>query len=123
MILVFGKTGQVATELQSHKDVLALGRGEADLSIPKTCTEAIKYYKPRTVINAAAYTAVDKAESEESLANTINGDAPGAMVRTCGKAEVAMCGNTSLVSKKVPRTLTRFIRSKRFSSRDSTPLA
>ena len=79
MILVFGKTGQVATELQSHKDVIAIGRDQADLSIPSTCAEAIQRYKPRAVINAAAYTAVDKAESEEGLANTINGEAPGAM--------------------------------------------
>ena len=83
MILVFGKTGQVATELQSYKDVIALGRDQADLSVPTMCTEAIQRYKPRAVINAAAYTAVDKAESEENLANTINGDAAGAMARTC----------------------------------------
>jgi dTDP-4-dehydrorhamnose reductase len=83
MILVFGKTGQVARELQSYKDVIAIGRDQADLSVPITCTEAIRRYKPRAVINAAAYTAVDKAESEENLANTINGEAPGAMARTC----------------------------------------
>ena len=83
MILVFGQSGQVATELQSYKDVIALGRDQADLSVPTMCTEAIQRYKPRAVINAAAYTAVDKAESEENLANTINGDAPGAMAGTC----------------------------------------
>ena len=83
MILVFGKTGQVATELQSHKDVISIGRDEADLSIPTTCTEAIQRYKPCAVINAAAYTAVDQAESEEHLANKVNGEAPGAMARTC----------------------------------------
>ena len=83
MILVFGKTGQVATELQSHKDVIALGRDNADLSIPITCAEAIRRYEPRAVINAAAYTAVDQAESEENLANTINGHAPGAMASAC----------------------------------------
>jgi dTDP-4-dehydrorhamnose reductase len=83
MILVFGKTGQVATELKFHKDVIAIGRDKADLSNPSSCAEAIRQYKPRAVINAAAYTAVDKAESEENLANTINGEAPGAMARTC----------------------------------------
>jgi dTDP-4-dehydrorhamnose reductase len=83
MILVFGKTGQVATELQFHKDVIAIGRDQADLSNPSSCAEAIRQYKPRAVINAAAYTAVDKAESEENLANTINGDAPGAMASAC----------------------------------------
>ena len=83
MILVFGKTGQVATELQFHKDVIALGRDESDLSIPTICAEAIRRFKPRAVINAAAYNTVDKAVSEENLANTINGDAPGAMASAC----------------------------------------
>ncbi|MDC3002503.1 dTDP-4-dehydrorhamnose reductase [Paracoccaceae bacterium] len=90
MILVFGKTGQVATELQSHKDVIALGRDEADLSIPIICAEAIKRYKPCVVINAAAYTAVDKAESEENLANTINGDAPGSMATACAEHNIPL---------------------------------
>ena len=90
MILVFGKTGQVATELQSYKDVIALGRDQADLSVPTMCTEAIQRYKPRAVINAAAYTAVDKAQSEENLAHTINGDAPGAMARTCAELDIPL---------------------------------
>lgn len=88
MILVFGKTGQVATELQSHKDVIALGRDQADLSIPTTCAEAIRRYKPRAVINAAAYTAVDKAENEENLANTINGNAPRAIASACAEFDI-----------------------------------
>ena len=90
MILVFGKTGQVATELQSHKDVIAIGRDQADLSVPTTCTEAIRRYKPRAVINAAAYTAVDKAESEEHLANKINGDAPGTMASACSDLDIPL---------------------------------
>ena len=88
MILVFGKTGQVAMELQSQKDVIAIGRSQADLSSPITCAEAIRRYKPRAVINAAAYTAVDNAESHESLANTVNGDAPGAMARICADLNI-----------------------------------
>ena len=90
MILAFGKTGQVATELQSYKDVIALGRDQADLSVPTTCTEAIQRYKPRAVINAAAYTAVDKAESEEGLANTINGEAPSAMASACAELDIPL---------------------------------
>ena len=90
MILAFGKTGQVATELQLQKGVLTVGRDEADLSIPITCAEAIRRYKPRAVINAAAYTAVDQAESEESLANVINGAAPGAMASVCKEQNIPL---------------------------------
>lgn len=90
MILAFGKTGQVATELQYHKDVFAIGRDQADLSVPTTCIEAIQRYKPRAVINAAAYTAVDKAESEEGLANTINGEAPSAMASACAELDIPL---------------------------------
>lgn len=90
MILVFGKTGQVASELKAHKGVIALGRDEADLSVPKVCADALKRYQPHAVINAAAYTAVDKAESEESLANTINGEAPGFMANACAELNIPL---------------------------------
>ena len=83
MILVFGKTGQVATELQRLSDVMALGRDEVDLSDTAACAAAIREHAPRAVINAAAYTAVDRAEEEEHLATVINGDASSAMARTC----------------------------------------
>ena len=83
LILVFGKTGQVATELQRLGGVIALGRDQVDLSDPKACSDAIWHHEPRAVINAAAYTAVDRAESEEALATIINGDAPAAMAGTC----------------------------------------
>jgi len=82
-VLVFGKTGQVATELQRQANVIALGRDEADLSNPTTCAEAITENNADVVINAAAYTAVDKAEEEEHLATVINGEAPTAMARAC----------------------------------------
>jgi dTDP-4-dehydrorhamnose reductase len=83
MILVFGKTGQVATELQRLGDVVALGRDLADLTDPAACADTIRTHAPRAVINAAAYTAVDRAEEEEALATTINGDAPTAMGQAC----------------------------------------
>lgn len=82
-ILVFGKTGQVATEIQSQADVISLGRDEADLSNPEACAQAIIVSGADVVINAAAYTAVDKAEEEEALATVINGEAPTAMARAC----------------------------------------
>jgi len=83
MILVFGKTGQVATELQLLSGVMALGRDDVDLSDPTTCAATIREYAPKAVINAAAYTAVDRAEDEEDLATVINGDAPTAMATAC----------------------------------------
>ena len=83
MILVSGKTGQVATELQRLGDVVALGRDQADLADPAACADAIRAHAPRAVINAAAYTAVDRAEEEEAQATFINGDAPTAMALAC----------------------------------------
>ena len=83
MILVFGKTGQVGCELARHADVLCLDRTEADLSRPASCAEAIRKHQPEAVINAAAFTAVDRAEKEDVQATIINGDAPGAMAEAC----------------------------------------
>jgi dTDP-4-dehydrorhamnose reductase len=85
MILVFGKTGQVARELQQLGTVTALGREEANLSDPQACAETIRNHAPDAVINAAAYTAVDQAEDEEAIATVINGDAPTAMAKACSE--------------------------------------
>lgn len=82
-MLVFGQTGQVATELLRRADVTALGRDAADLADPEACTAAIRHHAPEAVVNAAAYTAVDRAEEEEALATRINGDAPLAMAGVC----------------------------------------
>ena len=84
-ILVFGKTGQLARELAAHQGVTCLGREQADLSHPAACAAAIRAAQPQMVINAAAYTAVDRAEEEEALAQVINGTAPGAMAVACAE--------------------------------------
>ena len=89
-VLVFGRTGQVATEVQRRGDVIALGRAQADLSDPAACGVAIVAHAPDVVINAAAYTAVDKAEEEEALAHVINADAPGVMAQTCAARGIPM---------------------------------
>lgn len=86
--LVFGKRGQVARELRAGAPVVLLGRDEADLSDPGTCVAAIASHKPSAVINAAAYTAVDKAEEEEELAAVINGAAPAAIARACADRDI-----------------------------------
>lgn len=83
MILVFGQTGQVARELACLDDVTCLDRAAADLSDPASCAAAIRAHRPAAVINAAAYTGVDRAEEEAELAMVINGAAPEAMALAC----------------------------------------
>lgn len=83
-VLVFGRTGQVATELTRRApDAVFLGRDAADLTDPAACADAIHAHAPRAVINAAAYTAVDKAEEDQATAMRVNAEAPGAMAQAC----------------------------------------
>ena len=88
MYLVFGKSGQVAKELVKLRDVIALDRNEVDLRSPSDCADAIHFYKPSFVINAAAYTSVEDAERNESLANIVNGKAPGTMASACATLKI-----------------------------------
>lgn len=79
-LLVFGKSGQVATELARRAPgALFLGRDAADLTEPAACAARIAESEADVVINAAAYTAVDKAEEDEATALAVNGVAPAAM--------------------------------------------
>lgn len=82
---MFGQTGQVACELARRLpeglSARFLGRAEADLADPAACAAAIQNCD--AVINAAAWTAVDKAEAEEAAATVVNGEAPAAMARAC----------------------------------------
>ena len=80
-ILVFGKTGQVASELQRQADVTAIDRTQADLSDPAACAAIVRHTDADVIINAAAYTAVDQAEVNEGLATTINAVAPTEMAK------------------------------------------
>lgn len=82
-VLVFGRTGQVATELGRLAGpdlrVTLLGRDEVDLMNPEACAERIAATDADVVINAAAYTAVDKAEEDAAFAEVVNAAAPSAM--------------------------------------------
>jgi len=90
-ILLIGKQGQVGWELQrtlaSLGNIKAVDYPEIDLAQESSIRTWIRGTKPDVIVNAAAYTAVDKAESEPDMAMAINGTAPGIMAeeaRTCG---------------------------------------
>ena len=91
-ILVFGHSGQVATELRAldgdDVQITALARTDADLTVPAACVAAINVHAPDAVINAAAYTAVDKAESDAETAQIVNADAPAAMAQACAARDI-----------------------------------
>lgn len=89
-VLVFGKTGQVARELQNCTQVIALGRNDADLSDPTTCVAAIADLAPSVVVNAAAYTGVDAAEDDRTQAQLVNAVAPGAMAQACASLGIPL---------------------------------
>ena len=82
-ILVFGSLGQVGWELRHRLACLGRVSGveypEVDFSKPDTIRKAVRAAGPAVIVNAAAYTAVDKAESEPELALAINGTAPGVL--------------------------------------------
>jgi dTDP-4-dehydrorhamnose reductase len=80
-LLVFGKTGQVAQALQAFDGVTALGRDQADLTNPGQCARQIQQTDADAVINAAAYTAVDAAESDAATAQQVNAITPGIMAQ------------------------------------------
>lgn len=89
-ILVFGKNGQVARELGALTGTECHGRDSANLENPEACAALIAQERPDAVINAAAYTAVDRAEEEASQASLINGAAPGAMARACAAQAIPL---------------------------------
>ncbi|MEL6136753.1 MAG: dTDP-4-dehydrorhamnose reductase [Cyanobacteria bacterium J06626_23] len=89
-ILLIGANGQVGQELQTQLptvgQVTPLGRQQLDLSQPAAIRATIDTAKPDFIVNAAAYTAVDRAESEPELANAINGIAPTVMAEAAEQA-------------------------------------
>jgi len=92
-ILVLGKNGQVGWELQRSLaalgDVLALDRAGADLSAPESLPDVVREARPDVIVNAAAYTAVDRAESERELAFRVNAESVGVLAR-CAAERGAM---------------------------------
>jgi dTDP-4-dehydrorhamnose reductase len=92
-IILLGKYGQLGWELQRTTaalgELVAVDFPEIDLSEPKPVLSMIMDLKPDLVINATAYTDVDKAEEQIDLANRINGIAPGLIAGACRKCETA----------------------------------
>jgi dTDP-4-dehydrorhamnose reductase len=92
-ILLLGKNGQVGWELQRSLaplgEVLTLDRHSTgycgDLSKPEQLTQTVLTYKPDFIVNAAAHTAVDKAESEVDLASVVNTAAPAALAKAAAQ--------------------------------------
>jgi dTDP-4-dehydrorhamnose reductase len=92
-LIVTGKSGQVATALAERGaaegiSVTAVGRPEFDLADPGAGEEALVAARPDVIVSAAAYTAVDKAESEPELAQVINADGPGRVARAAARLGV-----------------------------------
>jgi len=92
-ILLLGKNGQVGWELQRSLaplgEVLALDRYSTphcgDLSQPEQLAQTVLSYKPDFIVNAAAHTAVDRAESEPDLARCLNAHAPAALANAAAQ--------------------------------------
>ena len=88
-ILLLGKNGQVGWELQRALcplgELIALGSADADLRDEQALRACVREHRPGIVVNAAAYTAVDKAESEADVAHAINALAPGVLAEEASR--------------------------------------
>jgi len=89
-ILVFGRIGQLgsalAEVLSDRYETRFIDQPELDLTAPESVRDHVQTYLPSIVINAAAYTAVDRAETEPELAHVINARAPGSLAYACEEA-------------------------------------
>lgn len=93
-VLIVGRKGQVAIALgrRGFGDAphVALGSDQADLTDPDMLARVFAETKPRLVVNAAAYTAVDKAESETDLAFAVNRDGPARLAALCAASNIPL---------------------------------
>jgi dTDP-4-dehydrorhamnose reductase len=92
--MLIGKNGQVGWELQRTLaplgEVVALGRQQLDMSDGNQIRERVREIKPRLIVNAAAYTAVDRAEEETELCMAVNGVAPGILAEEAKRIDASM---------------------------------
>ncbi len=85
-ILLTGMTGQVGQDLQQTLaplgEIVCVYRDSVDFSQPDALQQLVDAVKPQVIVNSAAYTAVDRAESEPELAKQVNGVAPGILAKS-----------------------------------------
>jgi dTDP-4-dehydrorhamnose reductase len=93
-ILVTGKNGQVGSELSrlyySRSDVVLAGRDECDLSSEASIRGVVRRVAPAVIINTGAYTAVDKAETEQPLCFAVNAAAPGVLAHEAARLDALL---------------------------------
>ena len=93
-ILLIGRNGQVGFELANRLtglgELVVTGREQIDLARPSSIRSVMREIKPGLIINAAAYTAVDRAESESELAMAINGTAPAILAEEAKRLSAAL---------------------------------
>ncbi len=94
-LLCIGKSGQIAQALAERAsdrsiEFVCLGRPDLDFLHPETVEATLKKLKPSVVINAAAYTQVDAAETDKDAAFALNADAPTALARLCASAGIPL---------------------------------
>ena len=126
-ILLAGRRGQVGSELEQALpalgEVVAADRAMLDLAQPESISSFVGKARPQVIVNAAAYTAVDKAESEPHLAMRVNGEAPGALAMEAKKLGALLVHYSTdyvfdgekrspYVETDAPRPLSRYAESK-----------
>lgn len=93
-ILIAGGRGQVGSEFEALSTeqlcCISLGSTELNISLPESINIALDKYKPDALINAAAYTAVDKAETETDAAYTLNRDGPKQLAMACSARDIPL---------------------------------
>jgi dTDP-4-dehydrorhamnose reductase len=94
-ILITGGTGMLGRALgealkKSGRAAISLGSRDCDITSPQAVQRVLEHHRPRVLINCAAYTKVDLAEKEQSLADAVNGQGVATLARACGKYDVKL---------------------------------
>ncbi len=89
-LAVFGRTGQLAHELSRYPGAFCIGRDAADFTDPESVRQAARMLEADAIINAVAYTAVDKAEAEEETAHLVNAVSVGALAEIASERGIPL---------------------------------